>query len=406
MLRRCLDCIKGGNSVAVIPFAVATKTWRLFPCPVPGCNSGSGWGQPPLHSHGEAAAISNGITTNGDADRGHRYDGERVAFRHRGKLLCDGHGRITPAGMRAGRRFKQRDCRRNYRAPATWNAWNRALAGGRRCTDGPQRRRNVGVYSTETVLTPSNVNSGTFGKVFGTTLDGQLYAQPLVKTNVNVTAGSSLGIHNVVYAATNARQPVRAGCQHRARFCGKIPSPATAIVPRLNGETVATLPSLPDTQTTNISPEVGILSMPVIDPSSNLLFLLATTKESRYKNPANQALGFDTHYVQRLFGVDLGSGAVVKQTVVGDTIFDSTSFTSFTGYQYVAGPVINGTGNNGTVTVNGTPTQFNDGWIANASGYNPMAPGANCVQRPAANESARADLTERRDLPRLCVARR
>ena len=147
------------------------------------------------------------------------------------------------------------------------------------------------------------------------------------------------------------------------------------IVPRLNGETVTTLPSSPDSQSTNITPEIGILSTPVIDPSSNLLFLLTTTKESRYKNPANQALGFDTHYVQRLYGVDLGSGAVVKQTVVGDTIFDSTSFTSFTGYQYVAGPVINGTGNNGTVTINGTPTQLNDGWIANASGYNPMAQG-------------------------------
>jgi PQQ enzyme repeat/Dockerin type I domain len=233
---------------------------------------------------------------------------------------------------------------------------------------------NVGVYPTETVLTPSNVNSGTFGKVFGTTLDGQVYAQPLVKTNVNVTAGSSLGIHNVVYVATQ-HDSIYALDANTGAVLWQDSFIGSTIVPRLNGETVTTLPSSPDSLSTNITPEIGILSTPVIDPSSNLLFLLAVTKESRYKNPANQALGFDTHYVQRLYGVDLGSGAVVKQTVVGDTIFDSTSFSSFTGYQYVAGAVINGTGNNGTVTVNGTPTQFSDGWIANASGYNPMAQG-------------------------------
>ena len=233
---------------------------------------------------------------------------------------------------------------------------------------------NVGVYPTETVLAPSNVNSGTFGKVFGTTLDGQVYAQPLVKTNVNVTAGASLGIHNVVYAATQ-HDSIYALDANTGAILWQDSFIGSTIVPRLNGETVTTLPSSPDSQSTNITPEIGILSTPVIDPSSNLLFLLAVTKEFALQNPANQALGFDTHYVQRLYGVDLGSGAVVKQTVVGDTIFDSTSFSSFTGYQYVVGPVINGTGNNGTVTVNGTPTQFSDGWIANASGYNPMAQG-------------------------------
>src|SRR4029078_1191285 len=55
---------------------------------------------------------------------------------------------------------------------------------------------------SETVLTPANVNSASFGKVFTTALDGQVYAQILVVANVNVTRGISLGIHNVLYAAT------------------------------------------------------------------------------------------------------------------------------------------------------------------------------------------------------------
>ena len=292
-----------------------------------------------------------------------------------GEVLVLGTQKIHVGKHSGGQRFGRRNRRSSeQRVCAVELLESRAMLSAGDVLTARDGASNVGVYPTETVLTPSNVTSSTFGKVFGTTLDGQIYAQPLVKTNVNVTAGSSLGIHNVVYAVT-MHDSLYALDVNTGAILWQDSFTGAAIVPRLNGEMVATLPSSPDTQTTTITPEVGILSTPVIDPSSNLLFLLATMKESRYKNPANQALGFDTHYVQRLYGVDLGSGAVVKQTVVGDTIFDSTSFTSFTGYQYVAGPVISGTGNNGTVTINGTPTQFNDGWIANASGYNPMAQG-------------------------------
>src|SRR6187551_1828966 len=54
----------------------------------------------------------------------------------------------------------------------------------------------------ETVLTPQNVNSSQFGKLFSHAVDGQVYAQPLVKTGVNITAGSHQGIHDVVFVAT------------------------------------------------------------------------------------------------------------------------------------------------------------------------------------------------------------
>src|SRR4029079_18708957 len=47
--------------------------------------------------------------------------------------------------------------------------------------------------------------------------------------------------------------------------------------------------------------------------------------------------------------------------------------TRYTDYQYVAGPIVNGTGNNGTIP--GSGIIVTDGWIPNSSGYNPTAQG-------------------------------
>src|SRR5437016_2361366 len=44
---------------------------------------------------------------------------------------------------------------------------------------------NDGQYQVETTLTPTNVNSTKFGKLFTIQLDGQVYAEPLYKFGVN-----------------------------------------------------------------------------------------------------------------------------------------------------------------------------------------------------------------------------
>src|SRR5690348_2261463 len=53
----------------------------------------------------------------------------------------------------------------------------------------------TGANLSETALTPANVNSNQFGKLFSFLVDGQMYAQPLYVSGVSIPGK---GIHNVV----------------------------------------------------------------------------------------------------------------------------------------------------------------------------------------------------------------
>ena len=55
--------------------------------------------------------------------------------------------------------------------------------------------QHTGQNLQETILSPSNVNPGGFGKLFSYYVDGQVYAQPLYVQNLTMAQG---GVHNVV----------------------------------------------------------------------------------------------------------------------------------------------------------------------------------------------------------------
>src|SRR6266446_4480488 len=57
----------------------------------------------------------------------------------------------------------------------------------------------TGANTSETILTPANVNVNQFGKLFSIPLNGVTFAQPLYVPNLQIPG---LGTHNVVYLAT------------------------------------------------------------------------------------------------------------------------------------------------------------------------------------------------------------
>lgn len=111
------------------------------------------------------------------------------------------------------------------------------------------------VNSHETVLTTSNVNTDTFGKLFTLPVDSLVWAQPLFVSNYKI--GNQT--HNVLIVAT----------AHNSVYAFDADTPGAPLWHVNFG------PSVPSSiiPTTNIQVEIGNLSTPVIDRDSGLLYI-------------------------------------------------------------------------------------------------------------------------------------
>lgn len=146
----------------------------------------------------------------------------------------------------------------------------------------------TGANVSETVLTPANVNSNQFGKLFSFPVDGQMYAQPLYVPGVSIPGK---GTRNVVYAATE-HDTVYA---FDADGATSTPLWQHSFIDPGAGITTVSDDDFPQPYE-DIAPEIGITSTPVIDPSSGTLYVVAKTKENG-------------NFFQRLHALDIASGA-------------------------------------------------------------------------------------------------
>jgi hypothetical protein len=146
-----------------------------------------------------------------------------------------------------------------------------------------------GLNAEETVLTPANVTSATFGKIrtfpsgpAGTTVnaDGKVDAQPLYLAGLNVNGTAT----NVLYMATEhgslyAFNPDTGGQLWKVSLLGSGENPSDSH------------------NCGQISPEIGITSTPVIDRAKGEIFAVAMSKDAKGR------------YHQRLHALNLTTGA-------------------------------------------------------------------------------------------------
>ena len=151
--------------------------------------------------------------------------------------------------------------------------------------------RRTGANLAESILDVDNVTTNKFGLICTRSVDDQIYAQPLIMTNVSILGK---GVHNLVIVATvndtvyafDADDPSVIDAYWQSSFLGSnVVAPSTDDI--LN---------TPCGNFRNISGHFGIIGTPVIDPASATLYVVARTKE------------FGTNFVQKLHALDVSTG--------------------------------------------------------------------------------------------------
>ena len=154
-----------------------------------------------------------------------------------------------------------------------------------------------GANTQEYALTPSNVTSATFGKLASCPVDGAVYAQPLWVPNLTINSAR----HNVVIVATQADGLFAFDADTNGACT---PLWHASMLDAAHGATPgeSTVVSYgPKHQVGcgggDITPEVGITSTPVIDLTTNTIYVLAKSVVSS-----------DLKFFQRLHAIDLLTG--------------------------------------------------------------------------------------------------
>jgi hypothetical protein len=136
----------------------------------------------------------------------------------------------------------------------------------------------------ETILTPANVKSSTFGKLFVMNVDGKVDAQPLYVPSVTI---SGQGVHNVLYVVTEHASAYAFDADNGTQLW------------KVSALGAGESPS-DDRGCGQVTPEIGLTATPAIDLQSGphgTMYATAMSKDG------------SGNYHQRLHALDLTTGA-------------------------------------------------------------------------------------------------
>ncbi|MGH7926086.1 MAG: pyrrolo-quinoline quinone [Candidatus Binatus sp.] len=148
----------------------------------------------------------------------------------------------------------------------------------------------TGQNLTEQTLTTTNITNalGKFGKLFEDSVDGLVDAQPLIKTQLSIPGQ---GVHDVIYVVTENDSVYALDAD-----VGGPPLWQVSVLG--SGETASD-----DRGCSQVTPEIGITSTPVIDPNAGTngtIYLVAMSKKT---------VSGTTTYFQRIHALDITTGA-------------------------------------------------------------------------------------------------
>lgn len=165
--------------------------------------------------------------------------------------------------------------------------------------------QRTGQNPVETVLNPHTVNSANFGKLFSYIIDGYPYAQPLYAANLDINGTG----HNVVLIATEHDSVYAFDADQYGNG-----SPLWQVSLLQAGETPLSNGS--------IKPYEGVTSTPVIDPTSNTLYVLSSQS-------AGSNSFFRLHALDITTGAEKFGGPIVVNASVPGTNSDSINGTLY-----------------------------------------------------------------------------
>jgi outer membrane protein assembly factor BamB len=147
-----------------------------------------------------------------------------------------------------------------------------------------------GANLQETILTPANVSSTGFGKLFTVHTDGEIYAQPLYVSNLAIAGGT----HNVVFVASMLNTIYALDADTGAELWSQ--NFGSPIIPE----------DVESDQNISFATGLGILTTPVIDPTTNIMYFVSGSQ------PANGA----QQYSFNLNAIEIATGLLVSGSPV------------------------------------------------------------------------------------------